>query len=186
MTIATRMTLEEFLELPETKPYLEYACGEVYRKPMPDTAHSLLQTFLAVLMFQAARLSQGLVGTEWRCAFGPRDGKRSYVPDILYVSRDRMPAGNLLEQRDLPAAPDLAVEILSRGQPNQRFNRKTAFYLDQGVRLVWLVDPRRRTVPVLAPGREPRTLTAADTLDGGDVLPAFSIPVAEIFAQLNV
>jgi len=104
----------------------------------------------------------------------------------VYYSRERMPTGNILEQRFLPAAPDLAVEVLSRGQPNQRFNRKIDFYLEHGVQLVWIVNPRARTVTVLAPGREPRTLTEADTLDGADVLPGFSVAVAEIFAQLDV
>lgn len=185
MATATRMTLETFLELPETKPYREYDCGEMYRKPMPDVPHGLLQLFLGSLMLQAARFAGGIVATELRCVFGPRDGMRSYVPDILYATRDRVPAGNLADQQYLPTAPDLAVEVLSRGQPNQRFNRKIDFYLANGVRLVWIIDPRRRTVTVLAPEQGPRVLTDADTLDGGDVLPGFSIPVAEIFAQLD-
>ncbi len=187
MATTTRMTLEEFLALPETKPAREYDCGEVIRKPMPDTAHSLLQLFLGALLLQAAaRSTGGRVGTEWRCVFGVRGRKGSFVPDILYVSAERIPPGNVLQQQFLPTAPDLVVEVLSRGQPNERFNRKIAFYLANGVRLVWTVDPRRRTVKVLAPGQEPRTLTEGDTLDGGDVLPDFTIAVAEIFAQLEV
>ena len=185
MTTTRRITLEEFLALPETKPAREYDCGEVTRKPMPDPAHSLLQLLLGSLMLQATRLARGLVGTEMRRVFGPRDGKRSYVPDILVVSRERIPAGNIIEQQYLPTAPDLPVEILSRGQPNQRFTRKIEFYIANGVRLVWIIDPRRQTVQVLAPDREPRILTSPDTLDGGDVLPGFSVPVAEIFAQLD-
>jgi Uma2 family endonuclease len=146
-----------------------------------------LQLFLGALILQAATRSRlGRAATELRCVFGPRDAQRSCVPDILYVSRERMPAGNPLDYQFLPAAPDLAVVILSRGQPNQRFNRKIAFYLEQGVRLIWIVDPRTRTVTVLAPDREPRTLTAGDTLDGGEVLPGFSVPIAENFAQLDV
>src|SRR5215212_3770336 len=116
MTTTRHLTLDEFLALPETKPASEYECGEVTRKPMPDPAHSLLQIFLASLILQAAvRLQRGRAATELRCTFGPRDGKRSYVPDIVYYSRERMPTGNILEQRFLPAAPDLAVEVLSRG-----------------------------------------------------------------------
>jgi Uma2 family endonuclease len=187
MTTTSRMTLEEFLARPETKPASEYDCGEVTKKPMPDPAHSLLQLFLGALILEVATRSRlGRAATELRCVFGPRDAQRSYVPDILYVSRERMPAGSPLEYQFLPAAPDLAVEILSRGQPNQRCKRKFAFYLAHGVRLVWIVDPRARTVTVLAPGQEPRTLTVGDTLDGGDVLQGFIVPVADIFAQLEV
>ena len=54
------------------------------------------------------------------------------------------------------------------------------------MRLVWIIDPRARVVTVLAPGEEPRLLTAGGTLDGGVVLPGFSIAVDEIFAQLEV
>ena len=187
MATATHMTLKEFLALPETKPASEYDCGEVLRKPMPDPAHALLQIFLASLMLQATvRARLGRAATELRCTFGPRGRKRSFVPDIVYVSSERLPTGNIIELRALGVAPDLAVEILSRGQPNRRFDRKIVFYLAHGVRLVWTVDPRARTVTVLAPGAEPRTLRSGDTLDGGDVLPGFSVPVADIFAQLEV
>jgi len=186
MTTTRRMTLEEFLTLPETEPASEYFCGEVIQKPMPDNAHALIQWFLVELLapfLRRTRLGRG--GTEWRCVFGPRGGKQGFVPDLVFVSQARLPKGNALRHRYLRTAPDLAIEILSRGQPDERFDRKIAFYLAHGARLVWIIDPRARTVTVLAPAREPRTLTQADTLDGGDVLPGFSVAVAEIFAQLD-
>ena len=55
-------------------------------------------------------------------------------------------------------------------------------YLDAGVHLVWLVDPAFQTVTVFRPDATPTKLTGSDTLDGGEVLPAFTVPVAEIFA----
>lgn len=186
MATATRMTLKEFLTLPETEPASEYFCGEVTQKPMPDNAHALIQWFLVEMLapfLRQTRLGRG--GTEWRCVFGPRGQRQGFVPDLVYVSAARMPKGSAVRHRYLSTAPDLAVEILSRGQPDERFEKKIAFYLQHGVRLVWIVDPRARTVVVLAPGREPRTLTAGDTLDGGDVLPGFSVSVADIFAQLE-
>ncbi|MGD9890952.1 MAG: Uma2 family endonuclease [Dehalococcoidia bacterium] len=186
MATTTRLTLREFLRLPETKPAIEYDCGEVIQKPMPDAAHSVLQIFLGALMLQAvAGLHVGRVATELRCVFGPRGEQRSYVPDIVFVSRERLPAGKLVALRFLHGAPDVAVEILSRGQPNRRFNRKIEFYLAHGVRLVWIINPRTQTISVLAPGREPLTLAVGDTLDGGAVLPGFSVAIADIFAQLE-
>ena len=59
------------------------------------------------------------------------------------------------------------------------------FYLLYGVRLVWVVDPVRATVAVLVPGGEQPILTAGDTLDGGEVLPGFSVLVDEVFAQTH-
>jgi Uma2 family endonuclease len=59
---------------------------------------------------------------------------------------------------------------------------KIAMYLDAGVQLVWLIDPAFQTVTVFRPDATPAKLTVGDTLDGGDVLPDFTVPVAEIFA----
>jgi Uma2 family endonuclease len=58
---------------------------------------------------------------------------------------------------------------------------KVRDYLAGGARAVWVLDPRRRTVTVHRPGREPESLSRNDTLDGGAVLPGFRLPVAEIF-----
>lgn len=60
------------------------------------------------------------------------------------------------------------------------------FYLRHGVRLVWVVDPRAETVTVHRPDADAFTLGAGDVLDGGDVLPGFILPVADIFAELKL
>ena len=176
MTATARPTLEEFLARPETKPASEYACGEVIRKPMPTTAHGRLQAFLGVLLFQFLSAHPlGIAGTEWRCIFGPPGRERTYVPDLMYASFGRYPRGDVSEQPYLLAAPDLAIEILSPGQPAGPFTSKLLFYLRHGVRMVWVVDPEDESI-----------LRAGDTLDGGDVLPGFTVPVADVFAQMQV
>ena len=75
---------------------------------------------------------------------------------------------------------------MSPGQSATRFADKIVFYLLYGVRLVWAIDPESRSITVFAPGREARTLSTGDTLDGEDVLPGFTVPVDDIFAQLQV
>ena len=55
-------------------------------------------------------------------------------------------------------------------------------YQEAGVPLIWLVDPDNETITIIAAGQPTRVMKRDDTLDGGDVLPEFSIPVAEIFA----
>jgi Uma2 family endonuclease len=187
MATTTRWSLEEFLAMPETEPASEYVCGEVIQKPMPDNAHAAIQWFLVEMLAPFLRRTRLGVGrTEWRCIFGPPGRKRAYIPDLVYVANTNMPKGSALRHRFLRTAPDLAVEILSRDQSMGRFTEKIQFYLMHGVRLVWIIDPRKRTITVLAPGQEPRTLTVGDTLDGGDVLPGFSVAVDDIFAQLQV
>jgi Uma2 family endonuclease len=182
MATATKMTLAEFLALPEDKPANEFVCGEVIQKPMPTQGHSFIQMFLGVLLFQFLNQTKlGRAGMEWRCIFGPPGHERAFVPGLIYVARER-----LTRDRHHRAAPDLAIEILSPDQSASRFADKIQFYLLYGVRLVWAVDPEARTITVFAPGREARTLATGDTLDGEDVLPGFTVAVDDIFAQLQV
>ena len=187
MTTRTRITLEEFLARPETKPASEYDCGEVFRKPMPTGIHSLIQRFFIIVLAEFTnRTNKGVAGPEWRCVFGPAGRQRAYVPDITYIARERLTGGIAQLEGAFEGPPDLAIEVLSRGQSMSRFRRKIRFYLAHGVRLVWVIDPEAQAVTVHAPGQEPRTLGTGDTLDGGDVLPGFGVAVDDIFAQLQV
>jgi Uma2 family endonuclease len=187
MTTTTGLTLEQFLAREETEPASEYACGEVVQKPMPSQAHAYLQLFLGALLRQFLRTTKlGRAGTEWRCIFGPSGRERAFVPDLVYVSYERLARGDARSNHDLLTAPDLAVEIVSPGQSAAWFADKIQFYLLHGVRLVWVIDPDAETIRVFAPGRDTVTLGAGDTLDGGDVLPGFSVSVADFWAELQV
>lgn len=182
-----RLTLEEFLALPETEPASEFICGEVFQKPMPDTPHSLLQPYIWMLLFQfVTARNLGRVGTEWRCIFGPHMAQRAFVPDIVYASYDRMPRGDARTHRYLRTAPDIAVEVSSPDHHGSRLAAKVQFYLRHGVRLVWLVDPSTEEIFVYSPNQdEAIVLRPGDALTGGDVLPGFEAAVADIFAQLQ-
>src|SRR5207249_711998 len=118
---------------------------------------------------------------EFRCIFGPPGRERAYVPDLAFVATGRLTADLYLH-----AAPDLAIEILSPDQHMAELLDKIQFYLLNGVRLVWVIDPKRTAVAVLVPNQEARLLTPGDTLDGGDVLPGSSIAISDIFAQMQV
>ena len=182
MATATRLTLGEFLAQPEEKPYREYIDGEVFQKPVGNRDHSFIQGFLFAMLFQfLSRTRLGRAGTEWRCIFGPPGEERAFVPDLTYVARER-----LTEDQYPRLAPDLLSEVLSPEQSAGRFADKIQFYLLHGVRLVWVVDPMERVVLVFRPGEPAHALTGDAALDGEDVLPGFSVPVAEIFAQIDV
>lgn len=100
-------------------------------------------------------------------------------PDAAFVRLDRLPE---LTNAFVPIAPDLAAEVLSPSDRMPDAMSKVAMYLQAGVRLVWLVDPEAMTITVFRPDAALRVLGVGDTLDGGDVLPGFSVPVAELFA----
>ena len=81
--------------------------------------------------------------------------------------------------------PDLAVEVLSEGNTVPEMDRKRREYFRAGVRLVWLVDPEARTVAVFTGPDQHSTLGETDLLDGGAVLPGFTLSLAELFARLD-
>jgi Uma2 family endonuclease len=187
MSTRARLTLAQFLELPDTKPASEFADGEVTQKPMPNYAHMRLQMFFCGLLFIYLRQAPlGVAGPELRCIFGPPGQERAYVPDVVFFSHERAPGGDTRQYRSIHVAPDLAIEVLSPEQSRREFEEKLRFYLAHGVRLVWVIDPGTETVRVLAPGQPERTLTTADVLDGADVLPGFQVTVQEVMAQLVV
>jgi Uma2 family endonuclease len=105
-------------------------------------------------------------------------------PDVSFVSWDQLP-GHHVPRDPVPGLhPDLAVEVLSKGNTRGEMTRKRKEYFLAGTRLVWQVNPRKRTVDVYAAPDQFTTLTAADTLDGGDVLPGFTLPVKALFVHL--
>jgi Uma2 family endonuclease len=108
------------------------------------------------------------------------------LPDLSFVRWEKLP-GRVLPTKPAPdLAPDLAIEVLSKKNTPKELKRKRREYFLSGAEVVWLVDPRRRTVSVFTTS-DPEagvTLTEADTLDGGTVLPGLALPVARIFERL--
>jgi Uma2 family endonuclease len=79
----------------------------------------------------------------------------------------------------------LAVEVLSAGNTSAEMERKRREYFDAGVQLVWMIEPRARTVAVFTSPAESRALGVDDVLDGGNVLPGFSLKLRDLFAELD-
>jgi Uma2 family endonuclease len=102
------------------------------------------------------------------------------APDVAFVRADRIPPGG--ETGFFQGPPDIAVEVISPSDRAREVAAKSQDWLEAGCLLVWVIDPATRTVSVYCTGREIAVLTEADTLTGGDVLPGFAVPVAEIFA----
>lgn len=78
-------------------------------------------------------------------------------------------------------APDLVVEVVSPSDRAIEVSEKALMWADAGVRLVWIVDPRTRTVTVYRPDGAVSLLRGASELDGEDVLPGFRLPLADLF-----
>jgi Uma2 family endonuclease len=107
------------------------------------------------------------------------------IPDISFIAWDRIPGGKVPKEPIPRLAPSLAVEVLSEGNTKGEMERKRHEYFQAGVSLVWIVDPEARTVTVYTSFDDATILTETDTLDGGNVLPGFTLALRELFAQLD-
>lgn len=106
------------------------------------------------------------------------------IPDVAFIAWDRFPNSRVPEAKVPEVVPNLAVEMLSRGNTVLEIERKLKEYFLAGVDLVWLVDLETRGVRVYTSPDDSTLLAAADTFDGGTVLPGFSVAVADLFATL--
>lgn len=150
-SLAQRLTLEEFLGLPdlEVSPAWEYLDDRAVQKPMPKFRHSILQKRLLQAIDDPA--GNYLTLPELRCTFGGR----SIVPDIVIVSLDTIQLDDAGEPEDnFTQAPDWSIEILSPDQNANRVIDNLLHCLRHGSKLGWLVDPGDRSVLVLTPQKE--------------------------------
>jgi Uma2 family endonuclease len=107
------------------------------------------------------------------------------MPDVAYISRKRLEDADAWGKAVPQLAPDLAVEVISEGNTAAEMERKRDEYFKAGVLLVWIVNPVSRTVDVYTPGSPAVTMSSSQILDGGPVLPGFTLNLAELFAELD-
>jgi Uma2 family endonuclease len=178
-----RMSLAEFLDLPEVKPARELRNGMVSQKMPPSGPHSSIQIWLGYqvdLFAEPRELARAF--TETRVILG-RD---TYVPDVVVYRWERIPedeSGNLPFYFSTP--PDLVVEILSPGQTVRAQIERCRELIGHGVQVVLLADPERRNAYVIRAGREIGPLVEGDAIDLTDVLPDFPLTVSDLFARIR-
>jgi Uma2 family endonuclease len=177
-----RLTLEEFLALPEEKPALEYMDGRVTQKVSPKGRHSRLEYTIPDWLNRAAEpLKLGLAFPELRTTHSGA----SPVPDVSYYRWDRIPrdeTGQIGD--DFLTPPDIAIEIASPGQSRASLLRRCRWYIAHGSEIALLVDPRDRSVHDLR-GDHHRILRGDDLIDLSAVIPDLRLSVAALFATLR-
>lgn len=105
------------------------------------------------------------------------------LPDVAFARWERFPHEEIPDEPAPEIVPDLAVEVLSKGNTPGEMSRKLREYFQAGVSLVWFVDPKARTVAVFTSVTRSKTIPASGTLEGGKVLPGFALPIANLFAK---
>jgi Uma2 family endonuclease len=156
------LTLEQFLDLPETKPATEYINGEIIQKPMPKGRHSRLQGKLCATINQVTEESKTAYAfPELRCSFGGR----SIVPDIAVFSWHHIPftsAGDIPDNFEIP--PDWTIEILSPEQKPNKVLGNILHCLESGSLLGWFIDPDDFSILVFLPKQQPLLFRGNDPL----------------------
>ena len=183
MVTKQKLTLEEFLQLPEDDVSLEYVDGEVIEKVSPQTQHAILTDEIISLLKRPAESAGYKVLPEIRLLFG--NPTRAYVPDVGIARRDAIGVDKRgCWNNELRFAPDIAIEILSPGQNAGRLLEKLLFYMDNGVKMAIVIDPDSDLATVYEPGQEPRGIHVPDTIDLSAVIPGASIDLGKLFASL--
>lgn len=108
------------------------------------------------------------------------------IPDVAFVSFARFPGGSFPKESIPGLVPDLAIEVLSKGNTAREMKKKLADYFKAGVLLVWFVDPRQQTATVFTPNHPPVIVSRDQSLDGSPVLAGFVLPIDPLFVEVGL
>lgn len=176
--LITTEEFEAFIERPEnTDRLFELIDGEIVEKVSTEE-HGILASILnAEIYFYLKQNPIGRAAVKpWHRM--PSDNHNARLPDIAFTSSER--ALPVTKEGAVPLMPDLCIEIQSPNDTPLSMREKALYYLKNGSRMVWLLFTRRRQIEVHTADNI-LVLDIDDTLDGGDVLPGFILPLKEIF-----
>lgn len=167
----------------QTKPASEWIAGRVVQKVSPSQRHANAQSrLIAALLAWSDEFGTGRVGADWEFRIAPPgEGPRTLVPDVAYLSYEKL---SIKEERAAQyphLAPDAAFEVLSPRDRKSYIAEKVRVYLASGTGLVAIVDPDSQSV-VLHDAVGVHVLKDFDILKHA-ALPNFAMPVANIFAK---
>ena len=187
MSIETRQVtakeFEAFIAQPaHTERHFELIHGEII-EDIPTEERSILagNIYFHLRMF-VTKHGLGRVAFEVRRKL-PGDEHNVRLPDVDFTNTERLQERDddeIVRSGPVPQLPDLAVEIQSPGQSDKLMVDKATYYLTSGTRMVWLVYPRKQLVEVIT-ADDRVLLSDDDLLEGGAVIPGFSLRVADIF-----
>ena len=185
------MTVEDLLALPDGDQWqYELVEGRLVRMPASGGEASKIAALLvaALINFVVPRRLGTVTGADgtYDLTQPGDEGETGLVPDVAFTRAERVPSRTSPEYaKAWHLAPDLVAEVVSPSQFRPEMAAKAQRYLAAGVRLVWIIWPKSRQVDVWRPTDMSKPVTMLgkqDALDGLDVLPSFTYPVADLFA----
>jgi Uma2 family endonuclease len=180
MATTKLLTAEDLLMLPDDGWRYELEWGVLRRMPPPNVRHGQVILRLGrYLDAYADEPGRGIVFTNGGVIVerGP-DVVRG--PDIAFISAERLPEGFDVASYS-PIGPDLVVEVASPSDEKHEIERRFAQYFAVGTRLIWHLDPNKRTITARRPDGSVRIFGEGEEVEAEDILPGFRLAVAEIF-----
>lgn len=176
-----RYTPDDLLRM-EIKPMPELVNGRLVKRSLMGQQADAVGMRLGVrLTLYSETVFPGLVnGSEGSYQIFPDDPEKIRIPDVSFTKRDRLPDGKAATGHG-KVRPDLVAEIISPRDRAEKLREKIRDYLAAGVPLILLINPLTRHVEVLRADGSAIFLKEGQSIDGGDVLPGFSCPVAALF-----
>jgi len=178
-------TDEEFMALPKDGHRYEIVNGELVDIGSSGTLHGYVCSLLVAALASYVLPKKLGVILDSSTAFKMKNGNRR-SPDISFFAKERLRGMTELPTGFLDGAPDLTIEVLSPGNTVEEIHDKLVEYSKNGTRLAWIIHPSEHYVLVYRSAQEPdRLLKSVDSLDGEDLVPGFTLPVAELFQKLS-
>jgi Uma2 family endonuclease len=176
------VTAEELLDMPDDGCQYELIRGELKKMSPPGEGHGILVVRVTLSLgnhVQANKLGQVYAGEAgFKLSVDP-DTVRA--PDVAFVSQERL--DKLAPGTGYrPEAPDLVIEIISPSDRYTDVDEKVSEWLDAGVGMVLVLNPRNRTVRMYRSQGEMQLLKEGDVIDGADVVPGWRLPIGELFS----
>jgi len=180
MAITRLLTAEDLEELGSDAKRFELYDGVLWEKGAMGQQHGEIEIEISSALHVHVRANRlGRVYPSDTHFILYRNPDKVVMPDVSIVRADRVPPES--ERIGFaPLAPDFVVEVVSPSDRIVEVIEKVRLYERDGIPLIWLVQPRTRSVTVYTSGTEPRTHHEGDVLDG-DVIPGFQLAVADIF-----
>jgi Uma2 family endonuclease len=180
MAVQAPLTVEEFDKIAalaeNADKRLEFIAGEVIEVVTNNYASEIAARILTEIgVYVKGRQLGRVTGADG----GYRVSGERYIPDVAFISKARQPEPS--HEAYNARAPDLAVEVISPSDTPVNITDKVANYLAAGT-VVWVVYPDKQQAKVYEPGLPVKTVTIDGALEGGNVLPGFSLPLKEVFA----
>ncbi|HEV7842724.1 MAG TPA: Uma2 family endonuclease [Pyrinomonadaceae bacterium] len=177
-------TDEELLSLPDDSKKCEIIKGELVVSPAGIEHEEIGVRLILALGTHVRKHKLGIVcGSS--AGYWMNDRTSFLSPDVSFIAKERLQGAKRAPKKFFDGAPDLVVEVLSPSDTIDKLHEKIVEYFDNGAKLIWVLNPEEQIVLVYHTPQPDKLLRTNDALDGEDVVPEFSLPVSELFAELD-